>query len=52
MVGFMFVFVILLKLAILALIIWAGVTLYHVGFDGLGEAIGSFIGSVERGMEQ
>ena len=45
-----FVFIITFKLALLALVIWTGISLYTVGLDGVGHAIGSFVGAVQEGM--
>ena len=47
-----FGFVALLGVSLVVCIVWLFVLLVDAGPEGLGEGIGRFIGSIERGMDQ
>ena len=47
-----FAFIALLGIAAIVCVIWLFVLLAQAGPDGIGEGIGRFIGSIERGMDQ
>lgn len=54
MISFVFVFIIFIKVMMLCLIVYGVCWIFttDLTLDGIGHAIGSFIGSIEKGMNQ
>lgn len=54
MIKFIFMFILFIKVMIISAIIYGAYLLFtsDLSLDGIGHAIGSFIGSIEKGMNQ